>query len=196
MKYLQLAFSLLAMLSFTLITTTTSAQADKPRASLHAEVTQRIGTDTDITIDYSRPAAKGREIWGNLVPYGMAEGNKYSNNEPYPWRAGANENTTIEFNNDLLIEGKEIPSGKYSLHMIPAESDEWAIIFNKVHDAWGSYQYDELEDALRIEVDPVMTEEHQEYLIYGFENLSGYSATAYLHWAQLKVPFDVKVASK
>jgi len=194
MKYLQLTFSLLAALSFTLLSTTVTAQDNQPRASLHAQVTQRIGVDTDITIDYSRPAVKGRKVWGELVPYGMEEGNKYSNNKPFPWRAGANENTTIEFNNDLMIGGKEIPAGKYSIHMIPAKKEAWTLIFNKVNDAWGSYTYDESQDALRIMVEPVKAD-HAEYLTYGFEDLSGNSATAYLHWAKLKVPFEVKVAS-
>lgn len=196
MKYVQLAFSFLAVLSFTLVSTTkSSAQNNGPRASLHAQVTQRIGVDTDITIDYSRPAVKGREVWGNIVPYGMEEGNKYSDNKPFPWRAGANENTTIEFNNELMIEGKSIPAGKYSIHMIPAKEEAWTLIFNKVNDAWGSYQYDKSQDALRVMVEPVAAS-HQEYLTYGFEDLDGNSATAYLHWEELKVPFSVKVASK
>ena len=133
-KYVQLTLSFLVLLSFSVISTTATAQNNEPRASLHAEVTQRIGTDTDITIDYSRPAVKGREIWGKLVPYGMEEGNRYSNNEPFPWRAGANENTTIQFNNDLMIEGESIPAGKYSIHMIPAKDQPWTVIFNKVND--------------------------------------------------------------
>jgi hypothetical protein len=195
MKYIQLTLSVLALLSFTLLSTMATAQNNQPRASLHAQVTQTIGVDTDITIDFSRPGVKGREIWGELVPYGMAPGNRYSNNKPFPWRAGANENTTIEFNNDLMIEGESIPAGKYSIHMIPAEDEPWTVIFNKVNDAWGSFQYDESQDALRIKVDPVKAE-YQEYLTYGFEDLSGNSATAYLHWAELKVPFTVEVASK
>jgi len=80
-----------------------------PRASLAASVHQRLGTDTDITIVYSRPGVKGRVIWGDLVPYGLAPGNEYSSGNPYPWRAGANENTTFECTGDLLVEGQRLP---------------------------------------------------------------------------------------
>ena len=102
----------------------------KVRASLKASVMQTLGTDAEITIDYGRPGVKGRKIWGELVPYGLAPGNKYSENKPFPWRAGANESTTIEFNKDLLVEGKPLPAGKYSIHMIPGEK-EWIVIFSK-----------------------------------------------------------------
>ena len=82
---------------------TTFTQEKEVRASLMASVMQRLGTDADITIVYSRPGVKGRTIWGDLVPYGLAPGNEYSEGNPYPWRAGANENTTIEFSKDVLI---------------------------------------------------------------------------------------------
>ena len=168
------------------------AQGDKVPASLRAGVTQRLGTDCDITIDYGRPGVKGRKIWGDLVPYGMSPGNQYSNNKPYPWRAGANENTTIEFKKDVLVEGKPLPAGKYGLHMIPGEK-EWTIIFSKNNSAWGSFTYNQDEDALRVTVTPIKVP-HQEWLMFGFDDLAGTSATAYLHWEQLKVPFLIKVA--
>ncbi len=170
------------------------AQDDEVRKSLPASVTQRLGAKTDVTIDFSRPGVKGRKIWGELVPYGMYPGNKYSNNKPYPWRAGADENTTIEFNTDVMIEGKLLPAGKYGIHMI-ASKKEWVVIFNKKNDSWGSYAYDENEDALRITVMPEKAE-HQEWLLYGFENLEGTKATAFLHWEKMKVPFVIEVAAK
>jgi hypothetical protein len=104
---------------------------------------------------------------------------------------GANENTTIDFNSDLLIEGKRLASGQYSIHMIPDKSD-WVVIFNSKTDGWGSYEYDEKADVLRITVEPVQSSE-QEWLLYGFENLAGISATAYLHWAGLKIPFNIEL---
>jgi hypothetical protein len=168
------------------------AQENKVPASLRASVMQRLGTDCDVTIDYGRPGVKGRKIWGGLVPYGMNPGNQYSNNKPYPWRAGANENTTIEFKKDVLVEGKPLPAGKYGLHMIPGEK-EWTIIFSKNNSAWGSFTYNQDEDALRIMVTPVKAP-HEEWLMYGFDDLAGTSATAYLRWEQLKVPFKIKVA--
>jgi hypothetical protein len=168
------------------------AQETEVRASLYASVTQRLGMDTDITIEYSRPGVKGRKVWGDLVPYGLAPGNEYSENRPYPWRAGANENTTIAFDKDLLVEGKPLPAGKYGIHMIPGEK-EWVIIFSKNNSAWGSFAYKQEEDALRVTVTPAKAP-HQEWLIFGFDDLAGTSATAYLHWEQLKVPFKIKLA--
>lgn len=184
----------LLVLAITFITDFSSpvfAQKDKVRKSLKANVTQRIGVDTDITIDFSRPGVKGRKIWGELVPYGMNPGNKYSNDKPYPWRAGANENTTIEFNHDLMIEGNKVPAGNYGIHMLPSE-DEWTIMFSKTNDAWGSYSYDEKNDILRIKVKPVEAP-HQEWLTFGFDNLTGNSTVAFLHWEKLKVPFKIEL---
>lgn len=167
------------------------AQGDKVRASLKASVMQRLGANTDITIDYSRPGVKGRKIWGELVPYGMAPGTEYSQGRPFPWRAGANENTTIELSKDVLIEGKKLPAGKYGIHMIPSE-ENWIIIFSKNNAAWGSYSYLQEEDALRISVTPVKAP-HMEWLTYGFDELAGTSATAFLRWDDLKVPFKIEL---
>ena len=172
---------------------TTSAQQNQIRKSLKASVTQRLGVDSDITITYSRPGVKGRVIWGELVPYGMAKGTR-PDAKPFPWRAGANENTTIEFNKDLLIEGHKLPAGKYGIHMIPSEKD-WVIIFSKNNSAWGSFSYNPDEDALRITVTPEKAP-HQEWLMYGFDDLAGTSATAYLWWEQLKVPFKIALAGE
>jgi len=193
MKRLGFSFGLVLILTVLLVLPCTiSAQENKVPASLKASVTQRLGVDTDVTIEYSRPGVKGRKIWGDLVPYGMAPGNKYSKNNPYPWRAGANENTTIEFKKDVLVEGKPLPAGKYGLHMIPSEKD-WTIIFSKNNSAWGSFSYNQAEDALRVTVTPVKAPQ-QEWLMYGFDELAGTSATAYLQWELLKVPFKIKLA--
>lgn len=154
----------------------------KVRASLMASVMQRLGVDTDITIVYSRPGVKGRKIWGGLEPYGKV------------WRAGANENTTFEASKDILVNGQKLPAGKYGLHMIPGEK-EWTIIFNKDNAAWGSFSYDQNKDALRISVTPKEAPA-QEWLMYGFDDLAGTSATGYLWWEKLKVPFEIKVASE
>src|SRR5262249_53129302 len=106
-----------------------------PRASQHAVLLQRIGI-TDITINYHRPTVNGRKVWGDLVPYGQV------------WRAGANENTTIQFTDPVTIEGKALDRGTYGLHMIPGEN-EWTVIFSKNYTSWGSFTYKESEDALR-----------------------------------------------
>jgi len=194
MKRLSIIVSLVLILSF-LLTSTTFAQRSQVRPSLKASVTQRLGKDTDITIDYSRPGVKGRTIWGDLVPYGLAPGNSYSDNKPFPWRAGANENTTIEFSGDsgdVHIEGNKMAAGKYGIHMIPSEKD-WIIIFSKNNSSWGSYKYNKDEDALRVTVTPVKAP-HQEWLIFGFDDLAGTSAVAYLHWEKLKVPLKIELA--
>jgi len=91
---------------------------DLPRQSQHAVVTQRIGI-TDITVNYHRPLANGRPIWGKLVPYGEV------------WRAGANENTTVSFTDSVTIEGQSLDKGTYGLHMIPGET-QWTVIFSKI----------------------------------------------------------------
>ncbi len=184
--------SIFLILSFLLILpSTTFAQRSKVRPSLKASVMQTLGVDTDITIVYSRPGVKGRKIWGELVPYGLAPGNKYSNDKPFPWRVGANENTTIEFSKDVLIEGNKLPAGKYGIHMVPSEKD-WIIIFSKTNSAWGSYSYNQEEDALRVTVTPVEAP-HQEWMMFGFDNLAGTSATAFLHWKKLMVPFKIEL---
>jgi Protein of unknown function (DUF2911) len=167
-------------------------QEKKPRPSLKAGVSQTIGFDTDIKIVYSRPGVKGRKIWGDLVPYGLAPAGKEPNSKPFPWRGGANENTTIEFSKDVLVEGNKVPAGKYALHFIPGEN-EWTVIINKKNKDWGSYSYDQAEDLIRFKVTPVKAP-FQEWLAYGFGDLNGTSATAYLQWEELKVPFKIAVA--
>ena len=191
MKHINLLSSFVILSLFLIRPSAASAQQDKVRLSLKASVMQRLGVNTDITIVYSRPGVKGRKIWGGLVPYGMAPGNKESNGKPFPWRAGANENTTIEFSKNVLIQGHELPAGKYGLFMIPGEK-EWIIIFSKNSSAWGSFSYNQAEDALRITVKPVEAP-HMEWLMYGFDHLAGTSATAYLWWDNLKVPFEISL---
>jgi len=195
MKRYRLIFGVVLCLAFLLALPAVGSAQQPPakvRPSLKASVMQTLGTDGMITIVYGRPGVKGRKIWGELVPYGLAPGTKYSENKPFPWRAGANESTTIESNKDLLVEGKPLPAGKYSIHMIPGEK-EWVVIFNKNNAAWGSYTYKQEEDALRVTVTPVKAP-FQEWMAFGFDELAGTSATAYLHWVELKVPFKIQLA--
>lgn len=155
-----------------------STQLDLPRDSQKAVLTQRIGI-TDITIRYHRPLVNGRQIFGKLVPYGQV------------WRAGANENTTISFANDVSIEGKPLDKGTYGLHMIPGEN-EWTVIFSKQNQAWGSFTYKEGEDALRVAVKP-QTADFHEALTYDFDGLNRDSAVATLRWDKVAVPFKISV---
>jgi hypothetical protein len=155
-----------------------STQLDLPLQSQHAIVTQRVGV-TDITINYHRPLANGRKVWGGLVPYGQV------------WRAGANENTTITFTDPVTIEGQPLAAGTYGLHMIPTE-DQWTIIFSKMHTAWGSFSYDQKEDALRVTVKPQATDPHNA-LVYDFDQLQPGSTIVTMSWDKVAVPFKVAV---
>jgi len=187
-------FSFLLLLSIAVLVSMTfspvQSQDKKIRPSLKASITQRLGVETDITIDYSRPGVKGRKIWGELVPYGLGPGGKSNPEKRVPWRAGANETTTLTFSKDILIEGQKLPAGKYGLFMIPSEK-EWVIIFSKKNAEWGSYTYDEADDAMRVTVTPVKAP-HQEWLLYGFDELAGTKATMYLHWEELKIPVHIE----
>ena len=149
-----------------------------PRASQHALVSQRIGI-TDITINYHRPLANGRQIWGKVVPYGQV------------WRAGANENTTISFTDPVTIEGQPLDKGTYGLHMIPGEN-EWTVIFSKDSTSWGSFSYKQDEDALRVKVKPQPTELHNA-LVYDFDDVKPDSAVVTMSWDKVAVPFKVAV---
>lgn len=164
-----------------------SAQREKtkPDASPSASVSQIIGIDSHITIDYHRPGVKGREgkIYGtNIVPYG---------GDPTPWRAGANETTVIEFQHDVKIEGQPLPAGKYGFHIVPSES-EWILVFNKTWKAQGSYGYKQENDALRVTVKP-QDAAHQEWLIYTFEDLSAESVVVQLRWESKMMRFKVEL---
>ncbi len=152
-----------------------------PRVSQRGTVSQRIGL-SDITIAYHRPAVGGREIWGKTVPYGKV------------WRAGANENTTITFTDDVSVEGKPLAAGTYGLHTIP-DKDQWTIIFSKNATSWGSFSYDEKEDALRVNVKPHAAEAFEQ-LTYEFEDVKPDSAAATLRWEKLAVPFRITVDVK
>jgi hypothetical protein len=152
-----------------------------PRVSQHASVTQRIGL-TDITISYHRPEVNGRKVWGDLVPYGKV------------WRAGANENTTITFSDDVSVEGQPLAAGTYGLHTLPA-ADQWTIIFSKNSTSWGSFSYDEKEDAVRVNVKPHEAEMTDD-LEYTFDDVKPDSALATLRWEKLAIPFRISVDVK
>src|SRR5260221_85245 len=152
-----------------------------PTLSQRAISTQHIGL-TDITIDYCRPLVGGREIWGKAVPYGPV------------WRSGANENTTISFTDDVSVEGRALPAGTYGLHTIPT-ADQWTIIFSKNSTSWGSFSYDEKEDALRVTVKPTPSAAF-DTLTYTFDDVKPDSAAATMRWEKLAVPFRVSVDVK
>ncbi len=175
------------------LTTGVFAQVVIPRESQRQEIAQTVG-DAKVTIVYHRPNSKGRKIWGctstDVVPKG---GVTYPCLVPYGqvWRTGANENTTIEFSRDVMINGQKLAAGKYGFHAIPNKS-EWTLIFSKANDQWGSFTYDEKKDALRVKVKP-MKAENQETLLYNFENMSATTGQIVLRWTKLAVPFTFDV---
>lgn len=157
-----------------------------------ASVSEQIGI-TDVTIHYSRPAVKKREghIWGELVPVGFTELG-YGAKKPAPWRAGANENTTIEFSTDVKIEGQDLPAGKYGF-FIAYDPGESTLIFSKNSNSWGNFFYDPAEDALRVKVKPVKTDKTVEWLKYEFSDQTSSGATAQLQWEKLEIAFRIDV---
>lgn len=179
-RLLGLSAVVLLLASFTQAQTATgeTLMLDLPRASQHASVTQRIGI-TDISINYHRPLANGRQVWGKLVPYGQV------------WRAGANENTTITFSDPVTIEGQALDKGTYGLHMIPGEN-QWTVIFSKNATSWGSFTYKQDEDALRVNVKPQTAELH-DALAYDFDDVKADSTVVTMRWEKVAVPFKVHV---
>lgn len=164
-------------------------------------VTQYMGL-SNVTITYNSPnvhAPNGTDrtghIWGELVPYGYANlGFGYSSDEhPSPWRAGANENTTIEFSHDVTVEGKKLKAGKYGFFVAPAEGTKpWTLIFSNNSTSWGSFYYRPEEDALRVDVMPAKSEYH-EWVTYDFTDRGPDSCTAELMWENIRLPFTIKV---
>ena len=157
-----------------------------------ATVSEQVGL-TQVTITYHRPAVKGREgkIWGEVVHKGFID-QGFGNGKPAPWRAGANENTVIEFDNDVKVEGQILPKGRYGV-FIAYDPLESTVIFCKRSAAWGSFFYDEREDALRVKVKPQPIEKSVENLKYEFSNQTPNSAVIALVWEKLSIPFKVEV---
>jgi Protein of unknown function (DUF2911)/Tetratricopeptide repeat len=169
---------LIVTVLFTSATAFAQTALKLPEQSPAATVTQTVGL-TNITVVYHRPAVAGRKVWGDLVPY----------NEP--WRCGANENTTIAFSTDVKVGGKALRAGTYGLHMIPT-AREWTIAFSTQTEAWGSFTYDQKEDALRVTVTPRATQTSEERLLYRFDEPGDTKATLVLAWEKLEVPIAVE----
>jgi tetratricopeptide (TPR) repeat protein len=157
-----------------------------------ASVSERVGI-TDITVDYSRPAVKDRQdkIWGQLVHYGFIDLG-FGTSKAAPWRAGANENTTIEFSTRVKIEGRDLSAGKYGF-FIAVGPEESTLIFSKSASAWGSFYYDDKEDALRVKVKNAVMQQSVERLKYEFIDQTNNSAVIALLWEKWKIAFKVEV---
>lgn len=149
-----------------------------PRVSPNAAVSRTVGV-TDVRITYGQPSARGRDIFGGLVPYGQV------------WRTGANEATTISFSDDVQIEGQPLSAGTYGLFTLPGE-EEWTIIFNETADQWGAFDYDDSQDALRVSVAPMQPPHPHEQMAFHFSNVTDTSAVIGLVWDETRVPFTIQ----
>jgi tetratricopeptide (TPR) repeat protein len=184
-------------ITFILLMATLSAQVPYNSAlsngyTRKAIVAEQVGS-TLVTITYHRPAVKGREgkIWGGVVHAGFAD-QGFGNGKPAPWRAGANENTIIELDNDVTVEGQPLAKGKYAL-FIAYGPEESLVIFSKRSDGWGSFFYDEANDVLRVKVKPLGLARSVEYLEYAFTPPTANSVMITLSWEKLSIPFKVEV---
>jgi len=160
------------VVAFMLMSALTAWSQDKP-LSPKAELNATAGK-SKVKVVYCQPSARGRKIMGGLVPFGEV------------WRTGANEATTISFDESVKIEGKDLAAGKYALFTIPNEN-EWTIIFNKDVKQWGHYNYDEKEDVLRVNVKPTKTTDFVETFTITAEN-----DQIVLKWENTAVAFKVK----
>ncbi|HBH06524.1 MAG TPA: hypothetical protein DDX92_07970 [Flavobacteriales bacterium] len=170
-------YILLALAVVAFIISPSTAQ-DLPQPSPMASFTQTVGV-TEISMEYSRPGVKDREIWGALVPYGEL------------WRTGANASTKIEFNTDVQISGKEVPAGSYALFVIPGES-EMTFILNTHTTGWGTDGYKEENDIVRV-TGKVMESAFTERMLFVAENMTDNMVDIALYWADVKVSFPISI---
>ncbi len=147
---------------------------DKSKRPSPAKTVEAMVGDVMISINYSSPSVKERDIYGDLVPFGKV------------WRAGANEATTIEFSKDVKIGGKELKAGKYAFFVTPKKDGQWTIIFNTVADQWGSYSRDKAKDALTVEA-KTSAIDNVEMLTYQIMD-----EMIHLDWATTRLSFKVE----
>lgn len=160
----------------------TPAKVDFPAASPLGKLEQKVGI-TDVAVSYARPSAKGRKVFGELVPHGEV------------WRTGANTSTTISFSTPVKFGGTDVPAGKYSLFTIPGAT-EWTVILNKATEQWGSYAYDEKQDQVRVKAKPIALAEPIETFEIGIGDLRDTSASLVLSWEKTRVAVKLEVDLK
>src|SRR5688572_2975602 len=197
--------SLLSALFVLCACVSVAAQVRTPRPSQKASVMQTIGV-TDVTITYHRPGVKGRTIWGEPTADQKAKVSGQAtldnqNERPkdavivpwgHIWRTGANDATTFEVTDEVLVNGQKLAAGSYSLHTVPTK-DEWTIVFNGTANQWGSFSYDPAKDTLRVKAKPQWVNENQEWLAFNIEPVGEDSAQVNIRWEKISVPFTVKV---
>lgn len=172
--------SLISLFSLMLVLCTQSSLAQElPAPSPLGQVDQKVGL-THMSIVYSRPGAKGRKVFGDLVPYGEL------------WRTGANKATKISFSTAVTINGKQIEAGTYAIFTIPKENEDWTVILNKNTDQAGTGNYSEDLDVLRMNVKAEKAP-FRETMTFLFDDVKENSANIILHWEETAVSFPVKV---
>jgi hypothetical protein len=182
-----------ATLFFALTTLLASSQnITTPREpSPAATVSQTIGIST-VTVKYSRPSVKGRQVWGALVPYGWNKQGFGAGNDA-PWRAGANENTVLHLSDPATIEGHAVPAGDYGLSFVVNQDNTGEVILSKDSRSWGSFWYDPKNDEMRAKIS-LRSIPHTELLTYDFMNLSKNSTELVLNWEKLQFPVKIEFA--
>lgn len=175
-----LSFSVISLVAFSVFAQDVGG---KTLVSQSRTTTANIGK-CDITIEYHSPSVNGRKIFGGIVPFDFVV-----DGVEYPWRAGSNQRTTIEFSHDVTIEGKDLPAGSYGFLVLVSEI-EWTLIFSSGK-SWGAFNYDKANDELRI---PVKTRKmpFQEWLSYEYQNPTAESVDIQLRWEETAVTFNVK----
>jgi hypothetical protein len=155
-------------------------QLELPRPSLAAKVSQTVGL-TEISVDYSSPAARGRAVFGNVVPFGQV------------WRTGANGATRLTFSKDVQIGGKTVPAGSYALFTIPGK-DAWTFIVNRDFNQFGAFSYKESEDVVRLEVKPEATAQ-RERMTFLFSETTDDATRLDLEWERTRVSLPIRVGT-
>lgn len=182
-----------------LVTASVYAQLQLPPSgdNQKSEVTQWIGL-VKVTIAYSSPDVHGPtgedrkgKIWGSIVHYGFID-QGFGTSKAAPWRAGANENTTISFSHDVKIGGKDVKAGTYGLFLDVEKEGSWNWILSKDYSSWGSYFYNPELDVVRVPATPQECE-YTEWLTYSFDDRRRNTATAYLQWENKRVGFKIDV---
>jgi hypothetical protein len=155
-----------------------AAQLQLPRPSPQAKVTQTVGL-TEISVEYSSPAVKGRKIWGGLVPFGEV------------WRTGANQATKVTFSKDVAVGETPIPAGSYSFFAIPSQS-AWTLILNKNFNQSGAFDYKKELDVVRVQAQPKPIA-HRERLAYLVAEFTDDAASLDLEWEKLRISLPIKL---
>lgn len=178
----KLALSILVAAGLVLTASQAEAQLKLPQPSSTQFILQDLGTE-QISVVYQRPSAKGRVIFGDLVPYDQI------------WRTGANDATNITFQSEVMIEGKKLEASTYALFTIPGK-EEWTIVFNTNAKQWGAYTYNAEDDVLRVKVKPTTLESPVETFTIEFDDVHEQSLDLSLSWEKTKVSFNIAVDQK